>query len=52
MAPSEAAIGLLEILSVDPSKLSILKSLRKFNSSVNEVVDTRRSVSRFSGLGL
>lgn len=48
MAPSEAAIGLLEILSVDPSKLSILKGLRKFNSSINEVVDARRGVSRRS----
>ncbi len=48
MAPSEAAIGLLEILSVDPSKLSTLKGLRKFNSSINEVVDARRGVSRRS----
>lgn len=42
MAPSEAAIGLLEILSVDPGKLSILKDVRKFNSSINEGVDARR----------
>lgn len=28
MSPSEAAIGLLEILSVDPEKLSILRDLR------------------------
>ena len=48
MAPSEAAIGLLEILSVDPSKLSILKGLRKINSSISEVVEAKRRVSRHS----
>ena len=48
MAPSEAAIGLLEILSVDPSKLSILKGLRKFNSSINEGVDATRESERNS----
>ncbi|OYU17343.1 MAG: transcriptional regulator [Rhodobacteraceae bacterium PARR1] len=33
MAPSDAAIGLLEILSVDPQKLDVLRRLRKDGSA-------------------
>lgn len=48
MAPSEAAIGLLEILSIDPEKLSVLKGLRKLSPSVSEAVDAGRSARKRS----
>lgn len=36
MAPSEAAVGLLEILLQDPAKIEVLRSLRKHKPTVSE----------------
>jgi HTH-type transcriptional regulator/antitoxin MqsA len=47
--PSDAAIGLLEILNDDPSKIELLKKLRESRSSVPDHGQghvTRRKASR------
>ena len=48
MAPSEAAVGLLEILSDDPGKLDVLTNLRKLRPCAREEVVTQDTVKKRS----
>lgn len=48
IAPSEAAIGLLEVLSIGPEVLSTLEGLIKINSPVNEMAEVGISARKRS----